>query len=214
MSRDDRPKQVRGTAVREKILSVADELFYREGIRAVGVDTIVEKSDVAKTSLYRWFPGKDDLIAAFLERRDEHFWQQWDKTSRQYREDPRGEVEAQLHWISRYVLSGQFRGCPFINTATEFPDPSHPGRAVCMTNKEKLRRRLLGLAEALEVTEPNLLADQLVLLIDGAFANAQILRRASAARSLVSAGLALIAAASGHDDQGSRQKTVRPRSSK
>jgi hypothetical protein len=83
-----------------------------------------------------------------------------------------------------------------------------------MTNKEKLRRRLLDLAEALEVTEPNSLADQLVLLIDGAFANAQILRRASAARSLVSGGLALIAAASGHEDKGSRQKTVRPRSSK
>jgi AcrR family transcriptional regulator len=207
MSQNDKPKKVRGVAVREKILSVADDLFYREGIRAVGVDTIVEKSDVAKTSLYRWFPGKDDLVAAFLEHRDERFWQQWNKTSHQHRGDPRDEIEAQLRWISRYAMSRQFRGCPFINAATEFPDPTHPGRAICVANKEKLHGRLADLARVLQVQEPELLADQLVLLIDGAFANAQILHKTSAARSLAAAGLALIAAASRHESEGRHHRS-------
>lgn len=195
MNKDGESHQGRESAVRDRILATADELFYREGVRAVGVDTVVARSGVAKTSLYRWFPTKDDLVAAFLGRRNAQFWEQWDSIAHRHRGNPRAELSSHLQWIARYVASSQYRGCPFINTATEFPDPAHPGRAVCIANKTKLRERLLALAQALPGQDPELLADQLTLLIDGAFANAQVMGKASAARSLEAAGQALVAGA-------------------
>jgi len=189
----ERATQVRGTAVREKILSTADRLFYREGVRAVGVDRIIAVSGVAKTSLYRWFPTKDDLIAAYLSHRDGLFWSQWNKVSKKFRDDPHAELEGHLRWIAKYVGGSEFRGCPFINTATEFPDPDHPGRAVCEANKRLLRARILELCKRNGATDPELLADQLTLLIEGAFATAQVTGKSGPARGLEAAGKALIA---------------------
>ncbi|HEY0685743.1 MAG TPA: TetR/AcrR family transcriptional regulator [Steroidobacter sp.] len=191
----ERVPQVRGLAVREKILSMADELFYREGLRAVGVDTLIAESGVAKTTLYRWFPSKDALIAAFLERRNAQFWAQWDRIAAKHKEDPRAELDAQLGWIARYVSGPKYRGCPFINAAAELPDLAHPGREVCIANKQKLSERLLKLCTQARVKEPRLLADQLLLLIDGAFANAQVLGKSGPASLLAAAGKALIDAA-------------------
>lgn len=186
--------QKRGLAVRDKILNTADELFYRDGIRAIGVDTIVEKSGVAKTSLYRWFPTKDDLIAAFLQRRDTLFWQQWDKIADKHKEDPTAELLAQLRWISQYVASPEYRGCPFQIAATEFPDLGHSSRAICIGNKQELRRRLLDLARKIGVDEPGVIADQLLLLIDGAFINTLLFAKSGPAKQLAKAGAQLIGA--------------------
>ncbi|MBO4220854.1 TetR/AcrR family transcriptional regulator [Bradyrhizobium neotropicale] len=186
--------QKRGLAVRDKILNTADELFYREGIRAIGVDTIVEKSGVAKTSLYRWFPTKDDLIAAFLRRRDSLFWEQWDKTAEKHQGDPTAELLAQLRWISQYVASPAYRGCPFQIAATEFPDLGHASRAICIGNKQELRRRLLELVRKIGVAEPGTIADQLLLLIDGAFINTLLFAKSGPAKHLVKAGAHLIGA--------------------
>ncbi|MFB6451274.1 TetR/AcrR family transcriptional regulator [Bradyrhizobium tunisiense] len=186
--------QKRGVAVRDKILNTADELFYRDGIRAIGVDTIVEKSGVAKTSLYRWFPTKDDLIAAFLQRRDTLFWQQWDKIADKHKEDPTAELLAQLRWISQYVASPEYRGCPFQIAATEFPDLGHSSRAICIGNKQELRGRLLDLARKIGVDEPGVIADQLLLLIDGAFINTLLFAKSGPAKHLAKAGAQLIGA--------------------
>lgn len=78
--------------VRQRILQTASDLFYQQGVRAVGVDLIVEKAEVAKTSLYRHFRTKDDLVAAFLEREDKDFWGIWDKVARMHVGDPKGEL--------------------------------------------------------------------------------------------------------------------------
>src|ERR1700720_283957 len=75
--------------LREKILETASDLFYRLGVRAVGVALVVEKAGVAKTSLYRHFRTKDDLIVAFLQRMDEEFWKTWDEVSQQHPADGR-----------------------------------------------------------------------------------------------------------------------------
>ena len=184
----------RGIAVRDKILNTASELFYYEGIRAVGVDTIVEHSGVAKTSLYRWFPTKDDLIVAFLKRRDALFWEQWERTSAKHKGKPVQELLAQLQWISRYVTAPKYRGCPFITAATEFPDDCHSSRAVCLANKRELRQRLLALAREIKVDDPAMVADLLLMLIDGAYANSLILDGPSPAKHLVAAGERLIKA--------------------
>src|SRR5580704_6539094 len=85
--------------VRDRILRTASTLFYQRGVRAVGVDLVVEEAGVAKTSLYRHFRTKDDLIAAFLQREDEDFWKCWDNTTRRHHSNAEAELEAQLKWI-------------------------------------------------------------------------------------------------------------------
>src|SRR6516165_9161625 len=117
-----------GTEVRDKILATASDLFYKQGIRAVGVDLVVEQAGVAKTSLYRHFRTKDDLVVAFLQRMDEEFWKTWDEVSQQHPDDGRAELKAQLEWIGERVNQPDYRGCPQLNIAAEYPELGHPAR--------------------------------------------------------------------------------------
>jgi AcrR family transcriptional regulator len=180
--------------VRDRILATASDLFYRKGVRAVGVDLVVEEAGVAKTSLYRHFRTKDDLIAAFLRREDEDFWACWDATARGHEADPRAELEAQLAWIGERVGRPGYRGCPQINVAAEFPDIDHPARAVAIAHKRELRRRLKGIADRLNAKRPDDLALKLSLLINGAFVSAQVFLDGEATPALLTMSRALIAA--------------------
>src|SRR5688572_14171575 len=87
-------------SVRDRVLETAATLFYREGVRAVGVDLVVERSGVAKTSLYRHFATKDDLVVAFLEREDAEYWEDWESVAAQEPEDAEAELQAHLRWIA------------------------------------------------------------------------------------------------------------------
>src|ERR1700758_1596222 len=111
-----------GADVRDKILDTASDLFYTQGVRAVGVDLVVEKAGVAKTSLYRHFGTKDDLVAAFLERADLEFWRDWDAVAGAHAGNPRAELDAQLEWIGERAGQADYRGCPHLNVAAEFPE--------------------------------------------------------------------------------------------
>jgi AcrR family transcriptional regulator len=186
--------QTRDMSAREKILQTASELFYREGIRAIGVDTIVEQSGVAKTSLYRWFPSKDALIAAFLEDQDRRFWQWWDKVVARHPDAPHEQLRALLAGMVKRLGSPQYRGCPFMNTTAEFADVDHPGRVVARANREQMRRRLNGIVSALGVADPARLADQLLLLVNGAYAAAQVVGNLGPQQELLDAAETLIAA--------------------
>ncbi len=181
--------------VRDRILETASALFYRRGVRAVGVDLVVEEAGVAKTSLYRHFKTKDDLIAAFLEREDKDFWRCWDSVAQRQPTDAKAELEAQLTWIGERVGRPNYRGCPQLNVAAEFPDPAHPARAVATAHKNELRRRLKQIAERLRARRPDELASQLSLLINGAFVSSQIFSADEATPVLLAASRALIAAA-------------------
>jgi AcrR family transcriptional regulator len=181
--------------VRERILETASALFYRRGVRAVGVDLVVEEAGVAKTSLYRHFRTKDDLIAAFLHREDEDFWKRWDNTTQRHHSDAKAELEAQLKWIGERVSRSNYRGCPQLNVAAEFPDLDHPARAVATAHKRELRRRLRELAERLRAKRPDELAAQLSLLINGAFVSSQMFSADEATPILLATSRALIASA-------------------
>ncbi|WP_158748583.1 TetR/AcrR family transcriptional regulator [Acidobacterium sp. S8] len=181
--------------VRERILETASALFYRHGVRAVGVDLIVEEAGVAKTSLYRHFRTKDDLIAAFLHREDEDFWRCWDNTTQGHLSDPEAELEAQLKWIGERVSRPNYRGCPQLNVAAEFPALDHPARAVATAHKKELRRRLRSLAERLRAKRPDELSAQLSLLINGAFVSSQMFSADEATPVLLAASHALITSA-------------------
>jgi AcrR family transcriptional regulator len=182
------------TSVRERILDTATDLFYQEGVRAVGVDLIVERSGVAKTSLYRHFKTKDDLVVAMLERDDSGYWGHWDQIAARHKDDPEAELAAQIEWIARDIAEPKYRGCPFLNVATEFPTPDHPARAVAARHKNELRRRLFALTKRIGIHNPAELADELVLVIDGAYVNGQLIRQKGPARSLIAASLALVSA--------------------
>ena len=121
--------------VRDRILRTASTLFYQRGVRAVGVDLVVEEAGVAKTSLYRHFRTKDDLIAAFLQREDEDFWNKWSRVTELRKADPVAELEAHLDWIAERVGRPNYRGCPQLNVAAEFPDSDHPARKVAVSSQ-------------------------------------------------------------------------------
>jgi AcrR family transcriptional regulator len=180
--------------VRERVLETASSLFYRHGVRSVGVDLVVLEAGVAKTSLYRHFRTKDDLIAAFLEREDADFWGGWDRVAARHTDDPMAELEAHLDWIGERVARPNYRGCPQLNVAAEFPQADHPARKVAAAHKREFRRRLRGIAERLGASRPDELAGQLSLLINGAFVSAQVLGPGEATPLLKATARALIAA--------------------
>jgi len=181
--------------VRERILDTASGLFYREGVRAVGVDLVVAAAGVAKTSLYRHFRTKDDLIAAFLKREDEDFWRVWGEVADKHRADPAVELDAHMAWIAERVARPRYRGCPQLNVAAEFPQADHPARLVATAHKTELRDRLLGIAQRLGVARAETLAGQLAVLINGAFVSGPILSAEEALALLQGAARALVAAA-------------------
>src|SRR3954452_15508933 len=182
-------------SARTRILEAAADLFYREGIRAVGVDTVIAHSGVAKMSLYRNFAGKDELVAAFLEHRDQLYWSWWDKVVGRHPGDPRAQIRAIFEAVGKRTAHPEYRGCPFINTAVEFPESDHPGRAVALANKHELRSRLRALAEAAGAHDPALLADQLLLVMEGTYISGQTLGSEGVARAAVAAADALVDAA-------------------
>jgi len=159
----------------ERVFAVAADLFYRKGIRAVGVEEIVNQAGVAKISLYRSFKSKDDLIVAYLEQRNAEFWQQWDERFAPVENDPQVLLDAIMDYLARRTTQPGYRGCPFINYAIEFPEASHPGHRVVDTNKREWRRRFSLIAQALGAPKPKLLADGLLLLVEGAYAISQTL---------------------------------------
>jgi AcrR family transcriptional regulator len=180
-------------SARERILATASELFYREGIRAIGVDTVVEQSGVSKTSLYRLFESKDALIAAFASEKDRLFWAWWDHMEAQHLSDSRALLEALLTGIAQRIGHPAFRGCPFLNLATEFPDDDHPGRVIARGNKEEMRARLATLVARLGARDPDRTAFQMTLLINGAYVTGLMAEPADLRGDLVDAAMKLLA---------------------
>jgi AcrR family transcriptional regulator len=183
-----------GPEVQARILETARSLFYERGVRAVGVDLVVEKAGVAKTSLYRHFGTKDGLVAAFLKLEDEDFWGLWNRVAHEHADDPAAELDAHLDWIGQRVGRPHYRGCPQLNVAAEFPEPDHPARKIAIAHKLEMRARLRAIAERLNAARPDELAGQLSLLINGAFVSAQIFAPGEATPLLRRTAHALIAA--------------------
>src|ERR1700761_3191557 len=180
-------------SARERILATASDLFYREGIRAIGVDTVVERSGVSKTSLYRVFDSKDALISAFAAEKNRLFWAWWDDVEAKHAEDPRALLDALLSGIAKRIAHPAFRGCPFLNLMTEFPDDNHPGRVIARDNKEEMRARLAAIVARLGVGDPNRDASQIALLINGAYVTSLMTESADLKDDLVDAVMKLLA---------------------
>jgi AcrR family transcriptional regulator len=177
----------------QRVFEVAADLFYRESIRSVGVEAIVKQAGVSKISLYRNFESKDDLIVAYLEDRNAGYWRILDQLLAKHRRNPRAQLRALIAYLAERTTIPGYRGCPFINYSAEFPDASHPGHRVAAANKREMRKRLVGLAEAIGAPDATRLAEALLLLIEGAYASSLTLGgRKGPARTLPWAANALI----------------------
>jgi AcrR family transcriptional regulator len=158
---------------RERLLRTAAELFYERGFHAVGVDLIVERCGVAKTTLYRHFPSKDALVAAYLEDANRAFWD-WFEAAIDPTKAPRDQLVGLFEALEHLATSPTCHGCIFQVTAAEFPEAAHPGHEVAVVHKQAVQARLAALATAADAEDPDALADALLLVMDGAFAAARM----------------------------------------
>jgi AcrR family transcriptional regulator len=158
---------------RARILAAASDLFYHHGIRAVGVDAIAEAAGTNKMTLYRHFASKDVLVAECLRELAHEADAHWDEVAAAHAGDPQGEIRAWLATIAECVTGDGERGCALANAAVELPEKDHPARAVIEEFKNGHRERLLKLFRAAGLTDPESLADEVFLLIEGARINIQ-----------------------------------------
>jgi AcrR family transcriptional regulator len=179
---------------RERILQTAHDLIYRDGARAVGVDRIVAESGVAKMSLYRWFPSKDDLIVAVLEQEERNAWKIWEQNIERHKGSPLKQLRSQFESLAQAIAHPSTRGCAFLNVAVELADETHPARDVVRRHKSELVRRGTELAAAAGAKHPKILAEQLLLVADGAQASSQALGKNGPTTQLLSIVDALLAA--------------------
>src|SRR5262250_1332565 len=183
-----------GIPPRERLLAVASDLFYRHGIRAVGVDAIAEKAGTNKMTLYRHFASKDELVAEYLRRLADKASSSRDSLAAQHPGNPRGQLRGWLKDMASHVASGNERGCPLANAAVELPEKDHPARCVIEAFKTAQRNRIIQLCAAADLAQPELLANELFLLLEGARVTAQSMGRAGLGERLIRMGEAMIAA--------------------
>ncbi len=178
----------------DRIRETARDLFYRLGIRAVGVDAIVAQAGVTKPSLYRAFASKDGLAAAYLRQYGLDFFERFDRAVAAHPGDPRAQIRAWMTGLADRATKDGYRGCGITNAVVEYPEPVHPTRAVALANKGELRARLIGMAAEMGVADPRALGDGLMLLMEGAFATGQLFGEGGPAGHVADAAEALIEA--------------------
>ncbi|TYZ45845.1 TetR family transcriptional regulator [Ralstonia solanacearum] len=190
-------RRISGEAAQASLLEAARELFYQEGVRAVGVEAVVERAGVNKMSLYRQFKSKDDLVLAYLARSAENFWGYFNASMDAHPDDARAQLLQFFIDLSGRASQAGYRGCPFVNVAAEFRDPSHPARQFVERNKSQLLARLRERAAAAGAIDPDTLADDLAFLIEGAYTASQTFGAGAPRlmRSLPRTARALLAAA-------------------
>jgi AcrR family transcriptional regulator len=156
---------------RDRILGAANKLFYREGIRAVGVDAVAAEAGVTKRTLYYHFRSKDDLVAAYLAARDQPNLALF----RRWFEETHGDLPAKIgsifHHLARSARHPKWRGCGFLRTSAELANlPGHPAIKIGAAHKKKFEAWLQTIFEAERIAQASSLARQIVLLLDGSFA--------------------------------------------
>jgi AcrR family transcriptional regulator len=180
-----------GEENRRNILEVATRLFYRQGIRAVGMDLVVKECGVGNATVYRQFPTKDALATAYVQGRADAWIERMEQAAGEW-DDPRQKLSAVFDIVAEDAAGPGYRGCPMLNTNTEFPDGEHPAHLAAVAHKQQVRdwfRELSGQAGA---ADPDRLAEELLIVLNGAYATASVLdgatygsRAAALARRLI-----------------------------
>lgn len=153
---------------RERILQAARELFYRDGIRAVGVDAVAAAAGTNKMTLYRHFASKDELVAAYLQQLAGEGDALWEEAKRRHPGDAEGQLRYLLRRASQFAAESSGRGCALANAAIELAERKHPARKVVEAHKRRQCERLVALVREAGYADPERLADELFLLVEGA----------------------------------------------
>jgi AcrR family transcriptional regulator len=178
-----------GAAIRERILAGVDRLFYAQGIKSVGVDAIAAELGISKKTLYRHFPSKDDLVIAYLRGRFRPLPEASTKP-------PAEQILAFLEWIAHSLTSAKdFRGCAFLNVLAELGSEDSQVRELAVAYKECRRLWYRDLLSQLDVDDPDTLATQLALLVDGAYAAVLVHQNPAMMRPAIAAARTLLKAA-------------------
>ncbi len=152
---------------RERILAVARDLFYRQGVHPVGVELIAETAQTNKMTLYRHFKSKDDLVVAYVRQLAADGDAVWQRLTETYPDQPQRRLDAWVDYVEQILTNSHERGCALANAAVEL-QPDHPARAVIEDYKRRKRDHLVKLFEDARYSEPDLLADEVFLLFEGA----------------------------------------------
>jgi AcrR family transcriptional regulator len=186
------PRPAAKVPVRERIVDAATELFYAQGLRAVSAEKIIAQVGITKVTFYRHFPTKDDLIVAYLERRA-----QWERDAIAAARQAAGDVPDVFRIIAEAIGAEScrpgFRGCPFINAAAEYADPDHPVRRVVDAHRRWFKQTTQDLLDEIAVPDSARVADQLVMLRDGAMVSGYLSDPRAVTDALYHAGRAVIA---------------------
>jgi AcrR family transcriptional regulator len=177
---------------RERIVTTAQDLFHRHGIRGVGVDAIAEAAGTNKMTLYRHFGSKDDLVIEYLNYKGKKSDETWAEIEATNPGDPVGQLRSLIVKIAQYIAEDE-RGCDLANAALELSETGHPARRVIEEFKARHHARLVDLCRAAGAKQPEILADSLSLLIEGARVNRRSLGAEGPSAMLVRACEAIIA---------------------
>jgi AcrR family transcriptional regulator len=177
---------------REQLVEAATHLFYRDGFHATGVDRILDEAGVAKMTLYKHFKSKDDLILEVLETRSAAFRGWLIEEVERRAAQPRDRLLALFDVLDDWIHQPGFRGCAFVNVAAEYGDPEAPPHRAAAAHKHGVGAYLRDLAAAAGAPDPAHLAEQLMLLVEGAISLANVAGRKSAARHARAAAAVLV----------------------
>lgn len=191
-------RRTSGSATRARILAVATELFYAQGIRATSADRIIEQVGITKVTFYRHFRTKSDLVVAYLQTQAAAE-QVWMETSRR-QGDPIGSLRELATGIGSVSCRPGFRGCAFINAAAEFSDPDDPVRTIIDGHRRWMLDEFAAIAADAGVDDVDSAARQLMILRDGAMVNGYLGDPTTVADALADAFLSIVTAAGGADD--------------
>jgi len=183
-------------APKDKVLQTAARMFYQQGYRAVGVDTLAAESGIGKMTLYRHYLTKDDLIVAYLKESNDFFWSNFEHITKDA-PTAREKLLAFFGSLQDYVQTPACYGCPFLNVATEYPETDYPGHQVALAHKQSVRERFRQLAGEAGAKKPDALADQLFLLMDGAYMASRMFGAENPAKHVAEAARILIDSAPG-----------------
>ncbi|MFJ7206559.1 TetR/AcrR family transcriptional regulator [Streptomyces sp. NPDC098789] len=173
MDRVSRQSRVAKLPPRERILDAAEELFSREGIKAVGVQAIAVRAETTKMALYRHFATKDALVEEWLRIVAADYAAVFDRLELAHPDDPRAQILGMARFIADGLPEISHRGCPFINSVAELPDRTHPARRLIEAHKAGQLRRLTALCDRAGLGDPDGAAAEITFTLEGAQVSAQ-----------------------------------------
>lgn len=168
-----RPSRVPTLPPRERILDAAEELFEREGIKNVSVQAIADRARTTKMAVYRHFDTKDALVVEWLRIVAATYSAAFDEQEAAHPDDPVAQIKGITAWVADRLATASHRGCAFVNSIAELPDPGHPARRLIAAHKASQAKRLAALCARAGLADPHQTAAEITFLLEGAEVTAQ-----------------------------------------